>query len=104
MTPGQTGVGTCGLIQSGSRELSGGWHWLRRGEFHAAPSQSKRVSPDTFKAGEAQPQVCACDRHWQPGDLGCLCEQSRWPLGLYHEEQDTQHVGGDRPPPDSGPV
>ena len=61
------------------------------------------MSPDTFKAGEAQPQVCACDRHWQPGDLGCLCEQSRWPLGLYHEEQDTQHVGGDRPP-HSGPV
>lgn len=26
-----------------------------------------------------------------------LCEQSKWPLGLYHQEQDTQNVGGDRP-------
>lgn len=25
------------------------------------------------------------------------CEQSRWPLGLYHKEQGTQNVGGDRP-------
>lgn len=26
-----------------------------------------------------------------------LCEQRGWLLGLYHEEQDTQNVGGDRP-------
>lgn len=57
------------------------------GEFHGAPSQSKRVSPDTFKAGKAQPQVCACDGHWQQVTLAVQMSQIGAFRYSYHEEQ-----------------
>ena len=102
MAPGQKGVGTRGLRQSGSKKLSRGWQWLQRVELTWLQARENVRIQTPSRQDEAPARgvcvcVCVCVTGTSSQVTLALCEQSRWPLGLYLEEQDTQCVGGDRP-------